>query len=112
MRDTISNLVERIGDLEQELEHELARRRAALNYTIELGCVIFERDIRKHHRALRHRLGSYLVHARPLVVLSAPVIYSVILPLVLLDVFVTLYQAICFPIYGIKENLSPRIHLT
>ena len=103
MRDTVSNLVERIGDLEQQLEDEFARRRAALNYTIEHGRVIFERDVRKHHRALRHKLGSYLVHARPLVVLSAPVIYSVILPLVLLDVFVTLYQAICFPIYGIEK---------
>ena len=34
MRDTVSNLVERIRDLEQELEDEFARRRAALNYTI------------------------------------------------------------------------------
>lgn len=103
MRDQVSNLVQRIRDLEQELEVEFARRRAAFNYTIERGRVVFGRDVRKHHRALRQKLGSYLAHSRPLVVLTAPVIYSVILPLVLLDVFVTLYQAICFPIYGIEK---------
>ena len=32
---------------------------------------------------------------------SAPIIYSVALPFLLLDLWVTLYQWICFPIYGI-----------
>jgi hypothetical protein len=43
------------------------------------------------------------VNAHPLVVLTAPVIYSLIVPLVLLDLFVTIYQAICFPVYGIPK---------
>ena len=35
--------------------------------------------------------------------ITAPVIYSVIVPLVLLDLFVTVYQAVCFPVYGIPK---------
>ena len=46
-------------------------------------------------------LADFLRRTRPLVVLTAPIIYSLILPLVLLDLFVTLYQAVCFRVYGI-----------
>ncbi|MFH0927941.1 MAG: hypothetical protein V1821_00535 [bacterium] len=34
--------------------------------------------------------------------LSAPFIYAMIVPLVILDVFIELYHRICFPLYGIK----------
>jgi hypothetical protein len=33
--------------------------------------------------------------------LTAPVIYSLLLPLVMLDLWVTIYQSICFRVYGI-----------
>lgn len=35
--------------------------------------------------------------------LSAPVIYSVFIAFVILDVFISLYQAICFPLYGLQK---------
>lgn len=35
--------------------------------------------------------------------LTAPLIYAGWIPFLLLDLFVTLYQAICFPIYGITK---------
>ena len=37
------------------------------------------------------------------VVLSVPIIYALIVPFLLLDISVTLYHAICFPIYGIPQ---------
>jgi hypothetical protein len=64
---------------------------------------IFEEEILRRHRELKTRLSAYLLAARPLVVITAPVIYSVIVPLVLLDLFVTVYQAVCFPVYGIPK---------
>ncbi|ABK43860.1 hypothetical protein Mmc1_2023 [Magnetococcus marinus MC-1] len=36
-----------------------------------------------------------------LLVLTAPVIWSVVIPIALLDMMATLYQRICFPVYGI-----------
>ena len=50
-----------------------------------------------------HETFDYILGAHPLVVLTAPVIYSLIFPLLLLDMFVTVYQAICFPGYGIAK---------
>ncbi len=44
------------------------------------------------------RLREFLAAARPMAILTAPVIYSLILPVALLDLFGSLYQAICFPV--------------
>ncbi len=38
-----------------------------------------------------------------MVVLTAPLIYVLIVPLAMLDLFVNLYQAVCFPVYGIPK---------
>jgi hypothetical protein len=38
-----------------------------------------------------------------LVLLTAPVIYALVLPLILLDAFLAIYQAVCFPVYGIPQ---------
>lgn len=46
---------------------------------------------------------KYVLNAHPLVIVTAPVIYALIVPLVLLDLFVTIYQAVCFPAYGIPK---------
>lgn len=103
MADAIDKIVKRIKSLEDDLEAEFERRRGQFNYRYEQGKVVFARDIQRQHRAIKQKLGPYIAGARPLVVLTAPVIYAVIIPFVLLDVFVSIYQAICFPVYGIEK---------
>ncbi|MEO5350937.1 MAG: hypothetical protein H7836_15035 [Magnetococcus sp. YQC-3] len=46
---------------------------------------------------------SFLRESDLLFILTAPVIWSVIIPLALLDFIATLYQNICFPVYGIEQ---------
>ena len=103
MNPKIAALAAKIQILEAELEAELAQRRAELSVGLERGRVFFEEEILRRHRELRTRLSTYLLNARPLVVLTAPVIYAVIVPLVLLDLFVSIYQRVCFPVYGIQR---------
>lgn len=103
MTDKVASLVARIRALEDELEDEFACRRAAFNYRLEQNRVVFEQEVCQRHKALQQKLVSYMVEARPLVVLTAPVIYAVIIPFVLLDIFVSVYQAICFPVYRIEK---------
>lgn len=45
----------------------------------------------------------YLRHSRLTAALTAPVIYGCAIPFALLDVSLRLYEAICFPIYGIPR---------
>ena len=97
----VERLKEAIRTLEAELDADLSERRAALRYRIERGRVTFDREVLARHRELRVRLGEFLAAARPMVILTAPVIYALIVPFAILDLCVTLYQAICFPVYGI-----------
>jgi hypothetical protein len=48
-------------------------------------------------------LWRYLLKARVSVVATAPVLYACLLPFLLLDLFISLYQAVCFRIYGIPK---------
>jgi hypothetical protein len=63
----------------------------------------FKRELRARHRRLRQSIPKYIRHGSALNLLTAPIIYSVIVPLAVLDLWVTLYQSICFPIYGIAR---------
>jgi len=103
MGTLITELNDKIATLEIELEVELAKRRAELHVGLEKGRVAFEEEILRRHRELRTKLSHYILRAHPLIVLTAPVIYSLIFPLLLLDLFVTVYQAVCFPVYGIAK---------
>ena len=103
MTPQITALTNKIRALESELDAELAKRRAELRVGLEHGRVAFEEELLRRHRQLRQKLLPYLLGANPLVVLTAPVIYAGILPFLLLDFFVSLYQAVCFPIYKIAK---------
>ncbi len=103
MSAKIDDLMARIHGLELELEAELSRQSAELRYGFEHGRVVFEAEILRRHREMQTRLSRYILNAKPAIALTAPVIYSLILPLVLLDIFVSIYQAVCFPAYGIEK---------
>jgi hypothetical protein len=103
MNPLIAALTEKIRELEVELDSEISKRRAQLRFGMERGKAVFEAEILRRHHELKQGLQSYILSANPLVILTAPIIYSVIVPLVLLDLFVSLYQAVCFPIYGIPK---------
>ena len=62
-----------------------------------------ERDVRRVHLRLKQSIPSYLVHSRPFNLLAVPVIYSMIVPIVVLDVWISLYQFLCFPLFGINK---------
>lgn len=86
-----------------EIDRDLAEGRSRLRYRMERGRAVFDTEIRDAHRAIRERLPGYILHARPRVVLTAPVIYGLIVPFAALDLCVAVYQAICFPVYGIAR---------
>lgn len=103
MSAKVDELMARIEALQLELQAEFARQSAELRFGLEHGRAVFEEEVLRRHREMQTRLWRYIAGARPLVVLTAPVIYSLIVPLVLLDIFVSAYQAICFPAYGLDK---------
>jgi hypothetical protein len=103
VRDEITQLAASIRGLERQLEAALAKRRIELNYKVRDGAIHFEQEIIEQHRLLKARLLKYVLGARPAMILSAPAIYALIIPFLLLDLFVMVYQIVCFPVYGIPR---------
>jgi hypothetical protein len=96
-------LMEKLKSVEAEIEVEFAKKREQLRFRFERRKIVFEHDIAALQRAIKVKASRYLLNANPLIVLSAPIIYSLIIPFALADLWVMAYQAICFPIYGIEK---------
>lgn len=89
------------NQLEQAFDQLLADKRAEFRYHLNRGKVSFDAGIKELHKKYRTGIWSYLRHSNPLYIITSPIIYGVIIPLVLLDTAVFIYQQICFRVYGI-----------
>ena len=63
----------------------------------------FETTVRQALRKLKNNFFRWLVKNRPQNLITGPIIYGMIFPLLILDIFVSFYQATCFPIYGVTK---------
>ena len=99
----IDDLLNQIRTLQASLEEELRRKRDEFEFVIEEKRVRFAREIIKQQRRYKVGLFRFLRDSRLLVMLTAPFIYAVFIPFVLLDAAVTLYQSVCFPVYRIPK---------
>lgn len=103
MPSPLEDLRVHIAQLEHELDGELQRARERWRYRIEAGRVHFERDVREAQRRLKQGIPAFLRDSSPLNALTAPFVFSLIFPVALLDLWVTLYQAVCFRVYDIAR---------
>jgi len=99
----IQQLLDQITALEDELHTAISEQQTTMFFQIKGKRVEFEQSIKKAHRRLRRNFFRWLVTDRPQNLITGPIIYSMIIPLVVTDVFITFYQLTCFPIYGIKK---------
>jgi hypothetical protein len=59
--------------------------------------------VRHAHRRARTGLLAYVLSGDLSTMITAPVVYSLLLPMALLDAWVTLFQRICFPAWGLPR---------
>ncbi len=103
MNDRIAALLDKIQDLEAEIGAEIEERRRRFHYTIRKRRINFEAAITQRHHELRTGILRFIRESGFFAVLFSPVIYVQIVPLVLLDLAVSLFQLIIFPVYGIAK---------
>lgn len=108
MNEDIRHLVQQLADLEEDLRQKLHEQETRVLYRLEGTRVEFESGVSEAHRKLRAKLLPWLARSGWREVASAPVIYSLIIPFALLDLFVSAYQAICFPLYRIHKVKRSR----
>ncbi len=107
MNAHISGLMEKLARIEQELEAALASevkdKQRDFQYRIEKKKVLFEENVKRVNRQIRQGIVAFLISTPITSLLVAPVIYSLYIPLALLDLWITLYQAVCFRAYNIPR---------
>lgn len=101
MNGRIDQLLQQIRQLEEELRAELNQRSQVIGFTIRGRKVEFERSIKQAHKQFKMSLWRWL-GIRPINLITMPIIYSMIVPLIAIDLIVSFYQYSCFPIYRIK----------
>jgi len=110
MNENIRKLLSDIARLEEELATVIQDQQEQLHYRIEGSKIRFEENLRRVHHELKTGVLTWLWTSEWRNVVSAPFIYAMIIPLLLLDLFVSTYQAVCFPLYRIpKVNRSHYI---
>ena len=103
MSDKLDSLLVKMRDLETEMMHELRRKEADFLYQVRAKKVRFTEEAAARHRKLSKRIHRYILDSTFLVILTAPVIWSCLVPFVFLDLVVSIYQALCFGVYGIPK---------
>jgi len=103
MPSRLDDLLTRITSLEHDLEREMDHHRHRWHYRVVSGRVRFSREVRAAHKRLKQSIPRFIRESNPLSFLTAPIIYSLLVPIALVDLWITVYQAICFRIYGIPR---------
>jgi hypothetical protein len=103
MNDRIQQILNQITELEDDLRIALNEQQGSMFFQIKGKRIEFEQSIKETHKRVKTSFFRWLVTYRPQNLITGPIIYSMIIPLLITDFFVTFYQLTCFPIYGIKR---------
>ena len=103
MNKHVADILQHIRQLEEDLEAELQRRRHALQADFEDRRVHFEAALLEQQRRFRMGLLHYMLSAEWRHLACIPFIYGLIVPMLLLDLALTLYQWACFPLFRIQK---------
>ena len=103
MNPRITELLAQMAALEAELRSAVHDQESRMFFQIKGRRVEFERTVRDAHRKLKKNFFRWLVTDRPQNLITGPIIYGMALPLLMLDLCVSFYQWVCFPVYGIAK---------
>lgn len=103
MNDRIRDLLSQMNGLEEELRTALHDQEHRMFFQIKGKRIEFEQSVKQAHRRLKTGFFRWLVTNRPQNLITGPIIYGMIFPLLVLDLFVSFYQFTCFPIYRVAK---------
>ncbi len=102
MNEKIRQLLDQMNALEEEMRTALHEQQIPMFFQIKGKRVEFEKSIREAHHKLKISFLRWLM-TRPQNLITGPIIYGMAIPILLLDLCISFYQATCFPIYGIAK---------
>lgn len=103
MLSKISEILKNIEDLKAQLHAEYEGLMERYDYAVENQKIVFSERAKQFQKDVREGVFHYLLSSEIRHVLSIPFIYAMIVPAIVLDVFLTLFQYTAFPLYGIER---------
>ena len=103
MNERISQILAQMAALEGDLRSAVQQQESKMFFQIKGKRVEFESSVKAAHRKLKTNFFRWLVTNRPQNLITGPIIYAMIFPLMMLDLCVSFYQWACFPIYGVTR---------
>jgi len=99
----IQELLKEIQQLQQRMADEISREARDLGYKLHRGRVAFEQEVLDKHRQMAKKMRQYFDECSWLGLLVSPIVYSLIIPVLIFDLFLFVYQAICFTVFKIPK---------
>lgn len=99
LKNNLNDLLARIQALQEDVEEEYRKAREDLQTK---QAELAEEFLRQQKR---YKIGlfRFLARSNLLDIITAPIIYSGWIPFLLMDLFVTVFQTICFQVYRIPK---------
>lgn len=102
MNDKIKELLDEIEEMKLKLAEEIDKQESHISYQIKNGYVTFEKEVMAKQKENMQHLISWFREVPLMHLLSSPIIYAMIIPAVLLDIILFIYQQTIFRIYKFK----------
>jgi len=107
MKSRINQILSDIKNKKEELKQDLVLEYEKLKekywFTIKWRKITFDSDVKKINKKHKRWLIETIFNAKVRELLSIPFIYSVIIPALILDLFITIYQFFAFRLYKIPR---------
>jgi hypothetical protein len=101
MESKIKKIIEKMDALNEKLVNEYQAMAKKYGFMIQQRKIRFLNDIREKNKNLRIPAWKYIVPKNIRHLLSMPFIYIMIFPVLVLDIFLSVYHLAAFPLYGI-----------
>jgi hypothetical protein len=102
MNDKIKEIIEEIEAMKVKLGEEIAQQEKDISYEIQNGYVRFEKEVLDKQKENMKNLLAWFRDIPLLHLLASPLVYGMIIPAMLFDIILFIYQQVIFRIFKFK----------
>ncbi len=102
MNENIKEMIEEIETMKKKLGEEITRQEENVNYEISNGYIKFEKEMFNSQKQNMMHLWDWFREIPLQQLLSAPVVYMMIIPAVVLDIMLFVYHNVVSRVFKIK----------
>ncbi|MEQ9122481.1 MAG: hypothetical protein RIM80_07945 [Alphaproteobacteria bacterium] len=99
----IEDLMRQLVRLEDEIERRLEAQQAEFSYRMDRNRAVFEAGVVRRQKLIKVGMLTFLRNSRLATLVIAPAVYGLIVPLVLLDLAVSVYMLVCFSAWSMER---------